>query len=180
MQAQARAAHLKLMAFDVDGVMSDGKLYFTEDGREFKAFHTLDGHGLKMLQQAGVVLAIITGRQSGAVAARAANLGISHLFQGVHDKGACMQALLTQLQLPWSAAGYMGDDVMDLPVMLGCGLALAPANAHAAVRARAHWVSLARGGEGAVREACDFILAAQGQLDSSLAPYLCPAAGAQP
>lgn len=179
MQAQDRAVRLKLMAFDVDGVLTDGKLYFTEDGREFKAFCTLDGHGLKMLQQAGVTLAIITGRQSGAVATRAANLGIEHVFQGVADKGACMQALLDALQLPWYAAGYMGDDAIDLPVMLGCGLALAPANAHAAVRQRAHWVSQAPGGAGAVREACDFILAARGQLEASLAPYLTPPAGAQ-
>ena len=180
MQAEARAARLKLMAFDIDGVMTDGRLYFTEDGKEFKAFNTRDGHGLKQLQKAGITLAIITGRSSGAVAARAANLGIPHLYQGVENKRECLERLLQTLQLPWEAAGYMGDDVVDLPVMLACGFCAAPANSHAAVLQRAHQVSQRRGGEGAVREICDFILAAQGQLDAALAPYLQAPAAPQP
>lgn len=176
MDAKEQAARLKLMAFDIDGVMTDGSLYFTEDGREFKAFNTLDGHGLKMLQKSGVTLAIITGRTSGAVAARAANLGIPLLFQGVENKRECLGQLLEQLQLPWSAAGYMGDDVVDLPIMLACGFSAAPANSHAAVKERATLVSEARGGAGAVREVCEYILAAQGKLDAALAPYLQPPA----
>lgn len=176
MDAKTRAARLKLMAFDIDGVMTDGSLYFTEDGKEFKAFNTLDGHGLKMLQKAGVELAIITGRTSGAVSARAANLGIHRLYQGVENKQECLGRLLAELQLPWQAAGYMGDDVVDLPVMLACGFSAAPANSHAAVKARATVVTEGKGGAGAVREVCEFILAAQGQLDTALAPYLQPAA----
>lgn len=177
MDARARAARLKLMAFDIDGVMTDGSLYFTEDGREFKAFNTLDGHGLKMLQKAGVELAIITGRTSGAVSARAANLGIRHLYQGVDNKLQCLGQLLAKLQLPWQAAGYMGDDVVDLPVMQACGFSAAPASSHAAVKARAAFVSEAGGGRGAVREVCELILAAQDRLDAALAPYLQAAPG---
>lgn len=174
MDAKTRAARLKLMAFDIDGVMTDGGLYFTEDGKEFKAFNTLDGHGLKMLQKAGIELAIITGRTSGAVSARAANLGIQRLYQGVENKQECLGRLLAELQLPWQAAGYMGDDVVDLPVMLTCGFAAAPANSHAAVKSRAHLTTESRGGAGAVRDVCEFILEAQGLLDQALAPYLQP------
>lgn len=174
MDAQAQAARLQLMAFDIDGVMTDGQLYFTEDGKEFKAFNTLDGLGLKMLRQAGIEIAIITGRSSGAVAARAANLGISHLFQGVEDKRETLGHLLEQLAIPWNAAGYMGDDVVDLPVMLACGFAAAPANCHSMVGSRASVVTKARGGAGAVREICDFLLSARGQLDNLLLPYLQP------
>lgn len=172
MNAKTHAAHLKLMAFDIDGVMTDGSLYFTEEGKEFKAFNTLDGHGLKMLQKAGIVLAIITGRTSGAVAARAANLGIPHLYQGVEDKKACLDALLKELQLPWEAAGYMGDDVVDLPIMLACGFCICPANSHPTVKEHAQITTQASGGRGAVREACDFILTTQGREDIFLTPYL--------
>jgi 3-deoxy-D-manno-octulosonate 8-phosphate phosphatase (KDO 8-P phosphatase) len=172
MSPQERAAPLRLMAFDVDGVMTDGRLYFGEGGQEYKAFHTLDGKGLKMLQAAGVTLAIITGRESGVVRRRADELGIARLFQGVEDKRACLARLLDELQIPWSAAGFMGDDLIDLPAMRACGFAAAPANAHPLVRAHAALVSSARGGEGAVREICDFILTAQGKLEAAQAPYL--------
>lgn len=151
------------MAFDIDGVMTDGRLYYTEDGQEIKAFNALDGQGLRLLQQAGIDLAIITGRVSGAVAARARDLEIPHLFQGVAGKYACMDALLSRLRLSWANAGYMGDDIIDLPVLRAAGFAAAPANAHARVLADAGFVTTARGGEGAVREVCDFILAAQGR-----------------
>lgn len=179
MDAKNRAARLKLMAFDIDGVMTDGRLYFTEEGREFKAFNTLDGHGLKMLQKAGIELAIITGRTSGAVAARAANLGIAHLFQGVEHKRECLGRLLATLGMTWDEAGYMGDDVVDLPVMLACSFCAAPANAHEAVRSRASLVTREQGGAGAVRAVCEFILAAQGRWDQAMAPYL-QAPGALP
>jgi 3-deoxy-D-manno-octulosonate 8-phosphate phosphatase (KDO 8-P phosphatase) len=159
--ARNAAASLKLMAFDIDGVMTDGRLYYDENGRELKAFHTLDGQGLRFLREAGLTVAIITGRHSGAVAARAADLGIAHLFQGVADKRQCLSDLLATLQIAAREAGYMGDDVADLPVMRLCRFSAAPANAHSLVQNRAMLVTAARGGEGAVREVCDFILAAQ-------------------
>lgn len=176
MDAATRAARLRLMAFDVDGVLTDGSLYFSDDGVEIKAFHSQDGAGLKMLRDAGITVAIITGRSSRAVELRARNLGIERLYQGVHDKAACMQALLAELGLDAGAAGYMGDDVMDLPVMDDCGFSAAPADAHPAVQRRAALVTRRDGGRAAVREVCDFILEAQGRLDAGLAPYL-PAAG---
>ena len=166
------ATTLKLMAFDVDGVMTDGRLYFTDDGSEVKAFHTLDGQGLKMLSGAGVQLAIITGRRSNCVAHRAHNLGIDLLFQGVRDKHAVLADLLVQLGLTFDQAGYMGDDVVDLPVMRACGFSAAPANAHPQVKQYATLVTQLKGGEGAVREVCDHLLAAQGRLDAALSPYL--------
>jgi 3-deoxy-D-manno-octulosonate 8-phosphate phosphatase (KDO 8-P phosphatase) len=169
--AQHQAARVKLIAFDIDGVMTDGKLYYADDGRELKAFNTLDGQGLRFLQQAGIELAIITGRTSGAVTARAKNLDIQHLFQGVADKHACMSALLTQLGLDWSQAAYMGDDVVDLPTMQACAFSAAPDNAHPTVRARATFVSTHRGGEGAVREVCDLILVAQSATPAEGTPH---------
>lgn len=166
------ATRLKLMAFDVDGVLSDGSLYYTEDGRELKAFNTLDGHGLKMLQQSGVRLAIITGRQSGCVAARAANLGIDLLFQGVADKRRVMAELLQAQGLDFAEAGYMGDDVVDLPVMRACGFSAAPANAHAFVKTHAGYVCQQTGGHGAVREVCEHLLQERSQLAALLDAYL--------
>ncbi|MCE1241651.1 phenylphosphate carboxylase subunit delta [Oryzomicrobium sp.] len=166
------ATTLKLMAFDVDGVMTDGRLYFTDDGSEVKAFHTLDGQGLKMLAGAGVQLAIITGRRSNCVAHRAHNLGIDLLFQGVHDKHAVMADLLKRRGLTFAEAGYMGDDVVDLPVMRACGFSATPANGHAVVKQYATLTTQLKGGEGAVREVCDHLLAAQDRLEAALAPYL--------
>lgn len=168
----ARARRLKLMAFDVDGVMTDGRIYYTDEGSELKAFNTLDGHGMKMLASAGVQLAIITGRTSRCVQARAANLGITLLQQGVHDKLSAMRELVATLGLSLDEAGYIGDDVVDLPVMLACGFSAAPGNAHPAVRTRARWVATLKGGEGAVREMCDALLVARGQYDDAMAPYL--------
>lgn len=172
MDAITRARTLRVMAFDVDGVLTDGRLYFNDRGEETKAFSTLDGHGMKMLAASGVTLAIITGRRSPTVEHRARNLGITRLYQGIEDKRATMQSLLAELAVDPSHAGYIGDDVVDLPVMRYCGLAAAPANAHPLVRQHAHWVAGARGGEGAVRELCDLILSAQGKLDAALEPYL--------
>ncbi|HEY5762215.1 MAG TPA: HAD family hydrolase [Rhodocyclaceae bacterium] len=172
MDAIARARSLRLMAFDVDGVLTDGRLYYNDRGEETKAFSTLDGHGMKMLAACGVTLAIITGRRSPTVEHRARNLGIDRLYQGIADKRATLQALLAELGVAPEHAGYIGDDVVDLPVMRHCGFAAAPANAHAFVRQHAHWIAGARGGEGAVRELCDFILGAQGKLDAALQTYL--------
>ena len=167
-----RAQAIHLIAFDVDGVLTDGGLYLSDSGEEFKRFNSLDGHGLKMLKASGVELAIITGRISRCVELRAQNLGITHLHQGVSDKLGVMQALLAQLRLPASAAAFMGDDVVDLPVMRYTGLALSVPDAHQVVRDRAHYVTRRGGGYGAVREACELLMSAQGTLDTQLAPYL--------
>lgn len=174
MEARDRAARIKLMAFDIDGVMTDGGLHYTDDGRELKTFNVQDGLGLKLMQRGGIGLAIVTGRSSGVVAARAADLGIEHVFQGVGDKRATVSGLIEKLGLHWSEVAFMGDDLIDLPAMLQCGFAVAPANAHPLVKERAHAVTDAGGGRGAVREAIEFVLAAQGKLETLLAPYLDP------
>lgn len=167
-----KAQPIRLIAFDVDGVMTDGGLYIADSGEEFKRFNSLDGLGLKMLKASGVELAIITSRTSRCVELRANYLGISHLHQGVHDKLASMKNILAQLDLPLDAAAFMGDDVIDLPVMLRVGLAISVPNAPQVVRDRAHYVTVHGGGCGAVREACEFVMSAQGTLDAQLAPYL--------
>ncbi len=163
---------IRLIAFDVDGILTDGGLYLADSGEEFKRFNSLDGHGLKMLKASGVELAIITGRTSRCVELRAKNLGITQLFQGVENKLEVMQALLKSLKLAPEAAAYMGDDVVDLPVMRRVGLAISVPNAPQIVRDHAHYISQREGGHGAVREACELIMSAQGTLDQQLAPYL--------
>lgn len=172
MDNPTRAARIRLIAFDIDGVMTDGGLHYTDDGHELKTFNVQDGLGIKLLQKAGFELAIVTGRNSGVVAARAADLGIAHVFQGVADKQQTVRELLARLKLEWDQCAFMGDDLIDLPVMRHCGLAVAPANARPIVKARAHLVTAARGGQGAVREATEFILAAQDKLEAAFAPYL--------
>lgn len=171
MHEQAIAA-VRLMIFDVDGVMTDGSLYYTESGEELKAFNTLDGHGLKMLQATGVKLAIITGRRSKLVAHRAQNLGIDYLYQGVQDKRQVFLQLLQESGFQAEQCGYMGDDVVDLPVMRRVAFAVAVPDAPALVQDNAHWVTTRRGGQGAVRELCEKIMAVQGTLAGALAPYL--------
>jgi 3-deoxy-D-manno-octulosonate 8-phosphate phosphatase (KDO 8-P phosphatase) len=172
MSLAARIKPLRLVAFDVDGVLTDGGLYLSDSGEEFKRFNSLDGHGLKMLKASGVELAIITGRTSKCVELRAKNLGITHLYQGVQDKLAAMQSLLGDLKLAPEAAAFMGDDVVDLPVMRRVGLALSVPAAPQVVREQAHYVSQREAGHGAVREVCELILGTQGTLDAQLAPYL--------
>ncbi|MGE5757346.1 MAG: KdsC family phosphatase [Sideroxydans sp.] len=172
MQLAERIKPLRLIAFDVDGVLTDGGLYLSDSGEEFKRFNTLDGHGLKMLKASGVELAIITGRTSKCVELRARNLGITRLYQGVEDKLAVMQSLLAELKVAPEAAAFMGDDVVDLPVMRRVGLALSVPGAPQIVRDHAHYVSQRDAGHGAVREVCELILGAQGTLDAQLAPYL--------
>jgi len=163
---------IRLVAFDVDGVLTDGGLYLSDSGDEFKRFNSLDGHGLKMLRASGVELAIITGRRSKCVELRAKNLGIQRLYQGVDDKWEAMQSLLADTKLAPESAAFMGDDVIDLPVMRRVGLALSVPAAPQLVREHAHYVSLRAGGHGAVREVCELIMAAQGTLATQLAPYL--------
>lgn len=172
MSLSARIKPLRLIAFDVDGVLTDGGLYLSDSGEEFKRFNSLDGHGLKMLKASGVELAIITGRTSRCVELRAKNLGITHLYQGIEDKLAAMQSLLADLKLAPEAAAFMGDDVVDLPVMRRVGVALSVPGAPQIVRDHAHYVSQREAGQGAVREVCEMILAAQGTLDAQLARYL--------
>lgn len=174
MDSRIRAARIRLVAFDIDGVMTDGGLTYTDDGGERKTFNVQDGLGLKLLQRAGIDLAIVTGRRSGVVTARARDLGITHVFQGVEDKGETVGRLLAGLGLHWPECAFMGDDLIDLPVMTRCGLAIAPANARPVVKERAHAVTAAAGGHGAVREAAEFLLAAQGKLDGLVAAYLDP------
>ena len=167
--AAERASRVKLMIFDVDGVLTDGGLLFTAEGDTMKAFNSMDGHGMKLLRQAGIETAIITGRKSGIVAARAKEMHITHVYQGIDNKPQAFADLLEATGMTADACGYMGDDWPDLPVMLRCGFATAPANAHPEVIARAHWVAEARGGHGAVREVCDAILRAQRRYDALLA-----------
>ncbi|MBI5919806.1 MAG: HAD family hydrolase [Nitrosomonadales bacterium] len=167
-----QAKFIRLIAFDVDGIMTDGGLYLSDSGEEFKRFNSLDGHGLKMLKASGVELAIITGRTSRCVERRAQNLGINHVYQGVHNKLATLQLLLSELNIAIENAAFMGDDVVDLPAMSRAGLAISVPDAPQIVRDRSHYVTQRRGGNGAVREACEMLMAAQGTLDAQLAPYL--------
>ena len=167
-----RAKRLKLMIFDVDGVLTDGGLRYGPEGELIKTFNALDGHGIKLLQKSGVHTAIISARQSPIVTRRATDLGISILLQGIEDKRSAFEKMITDLKLTPEECGFMGDDVIDLPVMTRVGFAISVPNGHAEVRSRAHYVAQAHGGNGAVREVCDFILRAQDNYDSALAPYL--------
>jgi 3-deoxy-D-manno-octulosonate 8-phosphate phosphatase (KDO 8-P phosphatase) len=169
---QQRAKAIKLAIFDVDGVLTDGRLYFLADGSEFKTFNTLDGQGIKMLIASGVRTAIISGRSTPIVERRAQNLGIQHLYQGREDKLVVLDELLAELGLDRAEAAYLGDDLPDLPVIRRAGLGMAVANANEFVRQHAHGVTQARGGEGAAREFCELILRAQGNLDAAQAAYL--------
>jgi 3-deoxy-D-manno-octulosonate 8-phosphate phosphatase (KDO 8-P phosphatase) len=169
---KVRASRIKLLLLDVDGVLTDGRLYFSNLGDEFKAFSTLDGHGIKMLQKSGVKVGLITGRTSNLVAKRASDLGISILVQGREDKWDALQEILREYPLELDEIAFMGDDWPDLTVMCRVGLALTPANGHFSVVERAHWQSSLGGGEGAVREACDLIMHSQNTFDSILKSYL--------
>jgi len=160
------------MLFDVDGVLTDGRLWYGPAGETLKVFHVLDGHGIKLLMQTGTAVALLSGRSSPAVSARAGELGIARVLQGIDDKLAAFEALAAELRIPAAETGYMGDEVIDLPVMRRCGFACAPAQAHERVRASAHYVTRAPGGRGAVREACEYLLRAQGRLETALAAYM--------
>ena len=168
----SRAKLIRLVAFDVDGVMTDGGLYYSDSGEEFKRFNSLDGHGLKMLRASGVEIALITGRTSRCVATRAQDLGIAHVYQGVENKLEAMVNLLNKLKLSRDAAAYMGDDVVDLTVMRHVGMAITVPDAPLLVREHSHYITLRNGGYGAVRETCEMIMSAQDTLDKQLAPYL--------
>jgi 3-deoxy-D-manno-octulosonate 8-phosphate phosphatase (KDO 8-P phosphatase) len=167
MQVAERARRLRLAIFDVDGVMTDGTLYIGPEGEQVKAFNILDGHGLKMLQAAGVATAIISGRNSQAVAWRARELGIAHVAQGVGDKVAEFERLRAALGAEPDECAFMGDDIPDLAVMRLCGLAVSVPNGAETVRKAAHYVTQAAGGRGAVREFCDLVIAARAQLGTA-------------
>jgi 3-deoxy-D-manno-octulosonate 8-phosphate phosphatase (KDO 8-P phosphatase) len=169
LRAQGAGLGVKLAIFDVDGVLTDGSLFIGESGELFKAFHTLDGHGLKLLALGGIEPAVITGRDSAAVRRRVADLGIRHAVYGVHDKLAAAETMLAQLQLGWADTAAIGDDWPDLPLLHRAAFACAPANAHAEVKAVAHHVTTARGGAGAAREFCDLLLMACGRYAALLA-----------
>lgn len=166
------ARRVRLMLFDVDGVLTDGRLWYGPAGETLKAFHVLDGHGIKLLMQTGTMVGLLSGRSSSAVAVRAAELGIPHVLQGIEDKRAAFDALCDRLGIAAVEAGFMGDEVVDLPVLQRCGFACAPAEGHERVRASVHYVARAPAGAGAAREVCEFILQAQGRLEAALARYL--------
>jgi 3-deoxy-D-manno-octulosonate 8-phosphate phosphatase (KDO 8-P phosphatase) len=156
-----RFARIKLLILDCDGVLTDGRLHITAEGEHTKVFHVRDGAGLVALQRAGIVVAIISGRDSGAVTRRAAELGIAHVRQGIHDKGATLSALLRELGLANDALGCVGDDTPDVPMLERATLAVAVADAHPTAHAVAHWITPSPGGHGAVRDVCDLLLAAR-------------------
>ena len=166
-----KAQDVRVVFFDVDGVLTDGGLYFSGEGEVLKRFHTLDGHGLKMLQKAGITPAVVTGRDSPALRLRLRNLGVTHARFGTEDKVPAAESILAELELGWGQAAAMGDDWPDLPVLQRSAFACAPANAHDEALAMADWVTPRAGGDGAVRQLCDLLLAARGAYAGLLAEY---------
>ena len=156
-----RLKNIKMLILDIDGVLTDGRIYILPDGEEVKVFNTLDGHGLKMLQRAGVMVAVISGRASKASEHRMRQLGITHYYAGVSNKIASFRDLLKKTNIQPEECAYMGDDLPDLPMINEVGFFAAPPNACEAVLHSAHFITKKSGGEGAVREICDFILLAQ-------------------
>jgi len=169
---EEKARQIKVVIFDVDGVLTDGSLFIGDDGQEYKAFNSRDGHGLKMLQKTGVIVAIITGRTSEVVKHRMRDLGVTHLYQGQHDKTVAFADLLKTLNVSADECAYVGDDVVDLPVMGQVGLAIAVADAHPMVIKHSHWQTPHGGGRSAGRDVCEFIMEAQGSLHDELESYL--------
>ncbi len=170
--ALERAARVRLMIFDVDGVLTDGRLWYGPEGEALKVFHAADGHGVKMLAASGVVTAVLSGRRAAAVERRAAELGIAHVLQGIDDKRPAFETLLARVGVDATATGYMGDELVDLPVMTRSGFACAPREAPAFVRQHAQYVARAPAGGGAVREVCELVMQAQGTLAARLAAYV--------
>ena len=167
-----KARTVRIAIFDVDGVLSDGGLHYAETGDAMKTFDVRDGMGMKLLQDAGVELAIITSRRAGSVRERAADLGIRHIQQGVADKYSAFEALLAELGLTAAQAAFLGDDLVDLPVLKRCGFAVTVADAPAVLKRHADYVTRARGGRGAAREFCELILHNQGKLTAQTARFL--------
>lgn len=171
-EIQARAAAVKLLIMDVDGVLTDGRIFIRDNGEEIKSFHTLDGHGLKMLQATGVQTAIITGRDAPSVGVRVRQLGIGHYYKGIHDKRAAYAQLRAEAGVEEHECAFIGDDVVDLPVMVRCGLPVAVPEAHRFTLQHAAYVTQKSAGNGAVRELCDLIMQAQGTLEAALQEYV--------
>jgi 3-deoxy-D-manno-octulosonate 8-phosphate phosphatase (KDO 8-P phosphatase) len=167
----ARARAIKMLIFDVDGVLTDGSLFYGDDGQEYKAFNSRDGHGIKMLRETGVETAILTGRTSQVVLHRARNLGITRIIQGSHDKLPSYLVMLAETGLKAEETAYMGDDLVDLPVLRRCGLACTVPDAPAEVLARVHHATKAAAGRGAAREVCELIMRAQGTWADQVALY---------
>lgn len=163
-----RAARIRLACFDVDGTLTDGRLFFDSEGRELKAFHVHDGQGLVLLRKSGITVAFVTARASAVAERRGADLGIAEVHTAVADKLACVRDIASRLGLAMDQVAFMGDDLPDLRVMLQTGLAVAPANAHPWVGERVHWRTASRAGHGAARELCDLLLAAQGHAEALL------------
>jgi 3-deoxy-D-manno-octulosonate 8-phosphate phosphatase (KDO 8-P phosphatase) len=166
-----RAQRVKVMIFDVDGVLTDGSLTYGPDGEVTKTFYVLDGLGIQLLQKTGVQTAIISARQSPIVVTRARDLGINHVYQGIHDKRVAFERLLEATGASVEQCGYIGDDVIDLPLLLKVGFAVTVPTGHPEVQHRAHYVTTKPGGRGAVREVCDLVMRAQGTYEQALAPY---------
>jgi 3-deoxy-D-manno-octulosonate 8-phosphate phosphatase (KDO 8-P phosphatase) len=167
----ARARRVRLLSCDVDGVLTDGSIYVAEDGRESKAYSSLDGLGMKWLERSGVAVAWITGSSAPAVAKRAAMLGIAHVAQGAENKLAVWETLRAELALAPEECAHIGDDYPDLAIIARCGLGATVPHAPEPLQRQAHYVTRAEGGRGAVRELCELILAAQGKLDRLLRSY---------
>jgi 3-deoxy-D-manno-octulosonate 8-phosphate phosphatase (KDO 8-P phosphatase) len=167
-----KAARIRLLIFDVDGVLTDGSLFVGDDGQEYKAFNSRDGHGIKMLLKYGVEIAIITGRTSKVVEHRMANLGINHIYQGKLDKLPAYEELRAKLGISPEETAYVGDDVVDLPVMRQVGLAIAVQDAHPLVLRHSHWQTPSAGGRGAARDVCEMLMEAKGVLQDELGRYL--------
>lgn len=167
-----RVQQLRLMAFDIDGIMTDGRLYMTESGEEMKAFHTLDGQGLKLLMASGVEVALLTARRSSIVERRSNELGIRMLRQGLSDKLAAIREIQSDLDISMAQSGYAGDDLVDLPVLSRCGFSATVPGAPESIRSRVHYVTRTPGGMGAVRELCELVLKSQGTLDNAISPFL--------
>jgi 3-deoxy-D-manno-octulosonate 8-phosphate phosphatase (KDO 8-P phosphatase) len=167
-----KAKKLKLLILDVDGVLTDGKLFFDNDGNEYKSFHARDGHGIKLLRQTGVEVAIISGRKSNSVALRMKSLGIEYVYQGHENKISAFNEIIEKIGISPEQAAHVGDDVLDLPLMIRVGLAIAVNDANFAVKQHADWCTELSGGCGAVREVCDFIMQAQGTMNDVLNSYL--------
>ena len=166
--ALERARRIRLMIFDVDGVLTDGRLWYGPAGEELKAFHSFDGHGMKLLAATGVACAVLSGRRSAAVATRCAELGVRHVLQGIDDKLGAFEALASSLGVGARDCAFMGDELVDLPVLERCGFACAPGEAREQVRARAHYVASTPAGYGAAREVCEYVMHAQGTLERAL------------
>jgi 3-deoxy-D-manno-octulosonate 8-phosphate phosphatase (KDO 8-P phosphatase) len=170
--AHRKASQVRIMIFDVDGVLTDGRMNYGVDGEVMKSFFVHDGLGIQLLHKMGIATAIISARQTPIVARRAADLGITHVYQGNHDKRITFAQMLADTGVAAHDCGFMGDDIIDLPLFSKVGFSVSVPNGHPEAISRADYVTKANGGSGAVREICDFILRAQNKYDAALAPYL--------